>query len=171
MIAQHLALRLIRGYQRFISPYKGFSCAYRVATNDLSCSSYGAKVIQRWGVLRGYALLRRRFAECYLCSQALNEHKHTNPHLHPQRGVIDCDCGDPGDCSPGCEDACPSPCETSPCSSDDDQSCNTCNCCSAADCGTGNTENTSARLKRRVRKKMQSAQNDESMSESDSENE
>jgi putative component of membrane protein insertase Oxa1/YidC/SpoIIIJ protein YidD len=31
-LRERFALCAIRGYQRFLSPYKGFSCALRVAT-------------------------------------------------------------------------------------------------------------------------------------------
>jgi putative component of membrane protein insertase Oxa1/YidC/SpoIIIJ protein YidD len=40
------ALAAIRGYQRFLSPLKGFSCALRVFTGDESCSAYGDRVIE-----------------------------------------------------------------------------------------------------------------------------
>jgi len=41
---KHLALWAIRAYQRHLSPWKGFRCAYRVLTGRDSCSAYGYKV-------------------------------------------------------------------------------------------------------------------------------
>jgi putative component of membrane protein insertase Oxa1/YidC/SpoIIIJ protein YidD len=38
---KRLALAAIRGYQRWISPRKGFRCALRTATGGDSCSAYG----------------------------------------------------------------------------------------------------------------------------------
>jgi len=62
--SQHLALWAIRAYQRYLSPYKGFSCAYRVLTGRDSCSGYGYRVIARHGLIPGWALLRRRLHAC-----------------------------------------------------------------------------------------------------------
>ena len=58
------ALAAIRGYQRFLSPYKGFSCAYRCHTGCASCSALGYRAIRRHGVWRGIGILRQRFARC-----------------------------------------------------------------------------------------------------------
>lgn len=91
-----LSVWLIIFYQKYISPYKGFSCAYRVSTNGLSCSAYGKKVIQKHGFWTGYHLLQRRFYDCKWHSQWLQEHNDEGTYLrkalHKQRGVIDCDC-------------------------------------------------------------------------------
>jgi putative component of membrane protein insertase Oxa1/YidC/SpoIIIJ protein YidD len=39
------AIYLIDGYQRFISPYKGYTCAYRVHAGRAWCSAFGKRVI------------------------------------------------------------------------------------------------------------------------------
>jgi len=98
-----LALAAIRFYQRFVSPYKGFSCALRVATGGASCSAYGHAVIARFGLLRGLGLLQRRFE---LCGHVYRR-AHACPPLHLrlkyQRGFCDapCDlpCDGPGHCA------------------------------------------------------------------------
>lgn len=59
-----LALRGIHLYRRYLSPAKGFSCAYRVLTGRDSCSAYGCRVIARHGLLAGWRLLRRRLHAC-----------------------------------------------------------------------------------------------------------
>jgi putative component of membrane protein insertase Oxa1/YidC/SpoIIIJ protein YidD len=59
-----IALVLIRLYQRFISPYKGFACAYRVHTGCASCSALGYRAIRRFGLVQGIAVLRMRFHRC-----------------------------------------------------------------------------------------------------------
>src|SRR5262249_17365265 len=38
---------LITLYKTYVSPYKGFHCAYRVNTGRLSCSSYAYRVLER----------------------------------------------------------------------------------------------------------------------------
>ena len=95
-----LVIVAIRAYQRFVSPYKGFSCAYRVHTGRCSCSEFGRRAVERKGVFTGLLLIDARLQRCG------SVHR-----LRGQQGVIDCDCGlDAGDvcncadaCSPGCD--------------------------------------------------------------------
>lgn len=61
---KNIALVLIRFYQRFISPYKGFACAYRVHTGCASCSGLGYRAIRRYGVIAGIGLLKMRIHRC-----------------------------------------------------------------------------------------------------------
>ena len=90
-----LALAAISIYQRYISPHKGFCCAYRVHTGFSSCSSLGFRAIRRYGVLRGLKTLRQRLDLCRVAHGRL-----ATVRLRPpasQRG--DCDCGvSPCDC-------------------------------------------------------------------------
>jgi uncharacterized protein len=58
------ALAAIRGYQQFISPYKGFCCAYRVHTGKASCSAFGYRAISRFGVWNGVGVLKKRLTLC-----------------------------------------------------------------------------------------------------------
>jgi putative component of membrane protein insertase Oxa1/YidC/SpoIIIJ protein YidD len=93
-----LVLAMIQVYKRYISPYKGFGCAYRIHTGHPSCSTLGYRAIQRYGIWRGWALLRRR---TYLCGVA---HRRYSPApvglsvsppsaaLSSQRGVCDAGC-------------------------------------------------------------------------------
>ena len=99
-----LALRAIRAYQRYLSPHKGFRCAYRCATGRDGCSGYGYRVIGRFGLLAGVALLRRRLR---LCGETYRRRRSVapNPVLYYQRGECDpgCDVGDcPCDCPCDC---------------------------------------------------------------------
>jgi uncharacterized protein len=71
---KNTALTAIRMYQRYLSPIKGFSCAYRVHAGGESCSVYGYRVIDRYGIRTGIALLRRRLDAC--------------AHLHRQHASI-----------------------------------------------------------------------------------
>jgi putative component of membrane protein insertase Oxa1/YidC/SpoIIIJ protein YidD len=119
MLLKPLALVLIRGYQKFISPYKGFSCALRVRTGGHSCSRYGYDAIARHGFLLGMKLLYRRLAKC-----SWHAHQHACQHTHQavaykprpafppgtvmrngrlvhQGGFADCDCS--GCDAPSCD--------------------------------------------------------------------
>jgi uncharacterized protein len=95
-----IALKSIRLYQRFLSPYKGFSCAYRVHTGSRSCSALGYRAISRYGFAGGISVLRKRL---HLCGVAYRRFGATAQRFRElQRGSMDCACDLPcdGDCSP-----------------------------------------------------------------------
>lgn len=111
-----LAVKAINFYQKFISPYKGFSCAHRVATGETSCSGYGKKVIHRFGVIVGIKLLNRRFYDCSWHAKQLKKLREAQKPIttqykayrpiggarNSQAGFVDCDC--PSDCDiPSCD--------------------------------------------------------------------
>jgi putative component of membrane protein insertase Oxa1/YidC/SpoIIIJ protein YidD len=66
-----LACWLITGYQRHVSPRKGFRCAYRVLRGRDSCSQFAKRAIDRHGVVTGVRLLNRRFERCRWASHVL----------------------------------------------------------------------------------------------------
>ncbi|MTW01777.1 membrane protein insertion efficiency factor YidD [Duganella ginsengisoli] len=92
---QHLALRAIRAYQRWLSPYKGFACAFRVHTGRDSCSAYGHRVISRFGVSAGMALLRRRLAACGAQHRLHAPSRQPHASLRQQAGFCDASCDVP----------------------------------------------------------------------------
>jgi putative membrane protein insertion efficiency factor len=55
-----LAMILIRGYQKFISPLLRPSCRFTP-----TCSGYALTSIERYGVIRGGWLAARRIARCH----------------------------------------------------------------------------------------------------------
>lgn len=86
-LSARLALFAIRGYQRYLSPIKGFSCALRIATGGDSCSAYGYRVIARTGLRVGLRLLRRRLNGCaHISRQAAHV---LNPSFAKQAGHCD----------------------------------------------------------------------------------
>lgn len=58
--AQTLALLLLRGYKRGISPWLGNNCRFQP-----SCSNYAMTAIERHGALRGGWLAMRRIGRCH----------------------------------------------------------------------------------------------------------
>lgn len=66
-----VAVLAIDGYRRFVSPYKGFSCAHHKVHGDGSCSDYGRSVFRRHGVRAGLKLMRIRFDECKSAAQTM----------------------------------------------------------------------------------------------------
>jgi uncharacterized protein len=110
---RHLAVRCIHLYQRWLSPHKGFQCAYRVATGRDSCSAFAVRSISRVGIFIGLRLIRGRFRKCAAAyrihvqhggkaHQAFFDHSgHQSGHCDlPIGDFIDaCDWGTPtGDC-------------------------------------------------------------------------
>ncbi|WP_165928645.1 membrane protein insertion efficiency factor YidD [Iodobacter fluviatilis] len=99
-----ILLLFIQIYKKYISPYKGFCCAYRAHTGRASCSTLGFRAIRRHGAFLGLAVLRQRM---FRCGQAYQQH--LNPYRHPQfqRGYCDLPCDidmcDAMDCLSGCD--------------------------------------------------------------------
>ncbi|MES2299168.1 MAG: membrane protein insertion efficiency factor YidD [Pseudomonadota bacterium] len=103
-----LALYAIRFYQRFISPRKGFCCAYASVTGHPSCSALGYRAIRRWGVWRGIGVLDLRLAKCGV---AFRRHvqgplaRGARGALGRQGGFADCSCDGPSACELPCDSA------------------------------------------------------------------
>jgi putative membrane protein insertion efficiency factor len=57
---KHVALALIRLYQRFISPLLPPSCRF-----EPSCSHYGYEAIARYGIWQGGWLAIKRIGRCH----------------------------------------------------------------------------------------------------------
>jgi len=84
-------LAAISAYQRYLSPRKGFCCAYRAHTGRKSCSTLGFRAVRRYGVVLGLTVLRRRL---YLCGVA--HRRYAVPCRRPLRSQR-------GDCDVGCD--------------------------------------------------------------------
>jgi len=97
-----LVILLIVFYQKFISPLKGFRCAYAVLHGGDSCSEAVKKIVRDQGPVCGYADIRTRFRACKEANETLIRNRQR------RRGQNDCDeCCD-CDCGCDCIDACPS---------------------------------------------------------------
>jgi putative component of membrane protein insertase Oxa1/YidC/SpoIIIJ protein YidD len=75
MATNNLAIAAIAGYQRFVSPYKGFSCAHRVLHGSESCSQYFKRVIAEDGISVAIGNAKVRFQECRDANQILKIHR------------------------------------------------------------------------------------------------
>ncbi len=96
-----LILAAIRAYQRYLSPYKGYCCAYRTHTGRRSCSVLGFRAVRRYGALPGLALLRRRMR---LCGEVYRRYAEPLPRMRPPHGQR-------GECDPGCDLPCDGGCD------------------------------------------------------------
>jgi len=98
-----LVILAIGAYQRFVSPRKGFCCAYRVHTGRCSCSEFGRRVVARKGAFTGLLLIDARLRRCG------EVHRERRP-LRTQSGVVDCsfvpDGSDACDCADACDFGC-----------------------------------------------------------------
>lgn len=126
---RQLALLFIEIYQRYLSPYKGFCCAYRAHTGCQSCSTLGYRAIRRYGVVDGLGVLRQRL---HKCGVAYDRHHVPRPHraLRSQRG----------DCSPGCDvpcDGCDMPDIDCPRVGIPKGLCDAASCCDCGSCDCG----------------------------------
>lgn len=108
---KRLALLTIGLYQRYLSPRKGYPCAYRVRAGGMGCSGFGKHAIRKHGLFLGLVLLRRRTAKCAWQAQqhTSRQNQATNNHrfklqnygrFSNQAGSVDCDCNgcDTPDC-------------------------------------------------------------------------
>ena len=84
------AVTLIRGYQRYLSPLKGFSCAYRVKHGRASCSEHGKRAIARYGLTRGLMLLWRRLHACTHAAEMLDYERRRSELLTAGTSVWAC---------------------------------------------------------------------------------
>ena len=82
-------LQSISGYQRYISRYKGFGCAYRCYRSRSSCLVLGYRAIRRHGVFAGIAILRRRLERC---SVAYKRYGKSAATINGQGGFCDLGC-------------------------------------------------------------------------------
>ncbi|WP_104402380.1 membrane protein insertion efficiency factor YidD [Vibrio penaeicida] len=72
---RYLAVVLIRFYQRFISPYKGFRCAHACLHQGDSCSEAVKKIIQEHGVFSSRTRISQRFSACKVANDTLKRDK------------------------------------------------------------------------------------------------
>lgn len=111
---KRLIILMIDGYQRYLSPYKRFRCAYKVETGGRSCSAFGKNALKRRGVMIGAFLIFRRIGKCSQAYRASKlplhqrELKIAAPELqsgHCDLPVDACYPGDPCGASSACDTA------------------------------------------------------------------
>ncbi|HEY9811034.1 MAG TPA: membrane protein insertion efficiency factor YidD [Halomicronema sp.] len=129
-----VAISAISGYQKYISPRKGFSCAHRVLYGGDSCSQHVKNLITEHGLIAAVPLTRQRFKNCKTANVILrgeteeerrrrqNNSYSCEPTCNLIEACVDCtpdcnlDCDDPScnptavcdDCTPDCNLDCDS---------------------------------------------------------------
>lgn len=99
----------ISGYQRYISPYKGFCCAHKALHGGPSCSDYVKQTVLTHGLWRGMPAIRQRFSDCKAASVRMSSHEQDqrrdrNRQRDRESVLQNCDCCDVIDLIPsdGC---------------------------------------------------------------------
>lgn len=70
-ILDFAVIHCIRFYQKYLSPRKGFSCAYSVLYRCESCSEYFRKTVKIYGLKKAIFLFQKRLEECKLAYREL----------------------------------------------------------------------------------------------------
>lgn len=108
-----IAIASITGYQKHLSPHKGFSCAHRILYGGDSCSQYIKTAVAQRGLSEAVALSQHRFAACkeahhilrsQVCAKAQRQKK---PNRSSPNRTRDCACSElnPGVGCDACTDS------------------------------------------------------------------
>jgi putative component of membrane protein insertase Oxa1/YidC/SpoIIIJ protein YidD len=129
----------INAYQRYMSPYKGFTCAHRHLYKGDSCSQYVKRIVVEESLEGAWIAIRERFQECREANLILrNSGSNSEWGVQPKkrRKPQDCNSSNWGDCcqglscgdcgSPNTQGLDCNPCDGDGCSFD----------CGGVDCGS-----------------------------------
>jgi putative component of membrane protein insertase Oxa1/YidC/SpoIIIJ protein YidD len=89
-VASSMGVALIEGYQRWLSPRKGFRCAYGALHGDGTCSSIGKRIMRERGFFAFFRLMPEQFAACKLAAASLNNEteEERKRRRKPKRGWL-----------------------------------------------------------------------------------
>ncbi|MCL1473753.1 membrane protein insertion efficiency factor YidD [Argonema antarcticum A004/B2] len=76
-VTQITLINLISGYQKSISPKKGFACPHRLLHGGESCSDYVKNILTEQSLVSALESSIQRFRNCALASKTLTS-AHTN---------------------------------------------------------------------------------------------
>jgi len=102
-----LSILIINFYQQYISPHKGYCCAYRVDTGEYSCSQYAKVSIEEHGLFAAVPYIREQFDRCNFSAERLKD-KHKKKSKDDGKIYDECipscdafsTCHDIGNCHP-----------------------------------------------------------------------
>jgi len=66
---------LINLYQKYLSPHKGYCCAYKVYHNDISCSEFTKNSIKNLGLFQATSSIKQRFQDCKISEKNMKKEK------------------------------------------------------------------------------------------------
>ncbi|AFY41996.1 membrane protein insertion efficiency factor YidD [Nostoc sp. PCC 7107] len=77
-LSRRVSINAITGYQKHISPHKGFVCAHRILYGGESCSQYIKRVIAQEGLRMAFIKSRARFHACKQANLILRGQSHNS---------------------------------------------------------------------------------------------
>lgn len=77
---RYIVSALITAYQRFVSPYKGFRCAYGVYHGGRSCSAIVKRIVLAEGLVGGWSAILDQFRQCRCAYKLLSETSGADPN-------------------------------------------------------------------------------------------
>lgn len=83
--SNYTALQLIKGYQRYLSPIKGFKCASGHLYGDTTCSAAIKAIVKNQGIVQGFPAIQNQLKRCHSAARQLA----ANPGQQ-QAGVFCC---------------------------------------------------------------------------------
>ncbi|WP_459778814.1 membrane protein insertion efficiency factor YidD [Photobacterium sp. R1] len=84
-----MAIWSIRGYQKWISPHKGFRCAHTAYYGGKSCSAAIVEFIETLPCRKLPVAIKQRFQECQRASKKLNGGRNRK-RRNPNNSEADC---------------------------------------------------------------------------------
>lgn len=70
-IGNDTALQLIEGYQRYLSPIKGFKCAAGHVYGDTTCSAAIKAIVKHQGMIQGFPAIQHQLKRCHDAARQL----------------------------------------------------------------------------------------------------
>jgi len=81
---ERISLQVLTGYQRHVSPLKGYRCASGQLHGDTTCSRFAVDTIQQVGILAATPKILAQLQRCQQAGQALRQ------QVQPQAAVFCC---------------------------------------------------------------------------------
>jgi len=87
---KHIIIFFINIYQAYISPYKGFQCAYAFLYGGNSCSQAIKQTLLEEGCIKGFHYSRSRFKHCKNANNILKKRRKEGACDCPLEGICEC---------------------------------------------------------------------------------
>ena len=83
-------LTTINGYQRHLSPIKGFKCAAGQLYGDSTCSAAVKQIVQTQGFIDGLPAIQQQIKRCHQAARQLKSNPVLSQQAQPQVGAFCC---------------------------------------------------------------------------------
>lgn len=93
----------IKIYQKFISPKKGYRCAYSVVHGGSGCSGAVIEILKNHSIFKWRKLIKKRFSDCKIASEEKKKKEGKCSRCLDKITPSRCDLGDACDVCDGCD--------------------------------------------------------------------